>query len=60
MLQLVIGSHSKGSESKSGSKHIMVFCLYFLESGKDPTGKLPFFTRSFYRSWISLQLFEHN
>lgn len=59
MVQLVIASHNKGTKSKSGSKHLLVFCLVFQSTGKILLGNLPVVARSLCSSWVSLQLFKH-
>lgn len=59
MVQLVIASHNKGTKSKSGSKHLLVFCLFFQSTGKILLGNLPVVARSLCSSWVSLQLFKH-
>lgn len=60
MLQLGIGSQSKGSKIKSGSKHILVFAVFFRIWERSCWKAAFFFTRSLYRSWISVQLSQHN
>lgn len=60
MLQLVIASHNEGTKSKSGSKHLLVFCLFFQSMGRILLGNLPVVATSWCRSCVSPQLFKHN